>query len=173
LLRRGYRLGGGLRAQLLQELEITLEGLEVHGGLDRFGLTFTIGSYPTDAGFQAADDASRNTADNGVVGDVAPNHRPRGDHHVAADDGPRKHDRAVPDPGAVADPHRGVDAELPADGRGRILVAVVGVGHEHVLAEPDVIADLYRLVRHDTGSHPHDRPIAHHQSPGVQLRLIR
>ena len=55
----------------------------------------------------------------------------------------------MPDPGAGADHDRQVRAELLADRQVRVLVAVPGVGDEHVLAEPDVVADLDRGVRDD------------------------
>src|SRR5262245_41013321 len=58
-------------------------------------------------------------------------------------------DRAVPEPGAVADGHGFVGPHLHADRQVDVFVTVVLVGDVDVVAGPDVVADLDPFVADD------------------------
>ena len=62
---------------------------------------------------------------------------------------PGQHDRAVAEPAAVADRDRLVLPHLGPDRQVEVFVAVVLIGDVHVVAGPDVVADLDALVADD------------------------
>ena len=73
---------------------------------------------------------------------------------------PGKHDRTVAEPRTVADAHRLVRPHLHADRQVDIFVAVVLVGHVHVVPGPDVVADVDALVADDADALAEHAPVA-------------
>ena len=110
------------------------------------------------AGCVAPHDLRRRTGRHAAVRQATAHHRARGDGDVAADAGARQHDHVGAEPRSRADHDRILRGPLPADRRLDVRVHVVLVGHVHVRAERDVVADLDRLVPDDVATPPDRAP---------------
>jgi hypothetical protein len=83
---------------------------------------------------------------------------------MSADGHPRQNYTAMPKPALIADMHWPMFADLATDWHIWIVHAVVGVGHEHTLPEPDIVAYDDRLVGGDCGTVSNHAPLPDDES---------